>query len=73
MQIRAVVIAWLLMLVTLVGVALASTNWYEYRDRLAFGPGTGPVLEAIGPGWEPTDFPGRETYYWRRPRLYLAR
>jgi hypothetical protein len=72
MQIRAVVIAWLLMLVTLVGVALVSANWYEFRDATAF-VGAGPARDAVEHGWEPIQFAGRDAWYWRRPRLYLPR
>jgi hypothetical protein len=66
---KAVVVAWLLAVVTLIGVALAVAFWDECTNRTGiearYGSG-GPALER---GWRIVAFPGGGAYYCR-PRLY---
>ena len=68
MQVRTVLTAWTLTMVTLVLVALVSANWYERKVNLA-GDIAGFQAE-LADGWEPTPYAEGNAWYWRRPRLY---
>lgn len=71
MQIRTVLVGWVLTLATLIACTLIWANWYEYRPAESFA-GAEATRVAFRSGWEPVLFPGRDFWYWRRPRLSLS-
>ena len=74
MQVRAVVVSWLLLMVTLALVAYVAANWYERKANTASD--SAGVSAEMANGWEPTPYaPGSSngSWYWRRPRLHWSR
>jgi len=66
---RTLLVVWLLVVVTLGGVAVVSANWYEYMLANDL-----PQRErAAARGWEPVPNIGENFSFLRRPRLYLPR